>query len=276
MFSKATLIGVVGVDPKYKSSTNGKKSVVAFRVGCEVLTTSKKITEWYSVKAFGSVADYLIQHIKKGSNVYLEASIRSRRWMVGGVERQGMEFHAFVGRVISEIDSNADLHSQKETLSAPADGCQTLALPFPEEECMVTDPSNKPIEPVKPKKPIQPPSPEPKELTPDQARQAYMRFRHILDGHKKRIAELANAAPVTDKVAPTTLRKATASSVQPPAESNARNPFNSQCKSVSDVEFPSTGNTTTDALINARKALISRTDNTLNEMKGYAHIRGDW
>ncbi|MEG8992490.1 single-stranded DNA-binding protein, partial [Klebsiella pneumoniae] len=84
MFSKATLIGVVGVEPKYKAAIDGKDSLIAFRLGCEVFTNSKKITEWYTIKAFGRVADYLHQTIKKDSSVFLEASIRNKRWTVNG------------------------------------------------------------------------------------------------------------------------------------------------------------------------------------------------
>ncbi|ELY4881484.1 MULTISPECIES: single-stranded DNA-binding protein [Enterobacterales] len=275
MFSKATLIGVVGLEPKYKRAANGKKSVIAFRIGCDVLTTSKKITEWYSVKAFGSVADDLIKHIKEGSNVYLEASIRSRRWIAGGVERHGMEFHAFVARVMPE--PVVTHHSQAETLSAPhSDASLTLALPFPEDEAIVNAPvPAQSIQPAHSEKPKQPSSPKPKELTADEARQAGSRFRQIFESHKQRIADLATAAPATDDPAPLNQSKAIGLSVQPPAPANTRKLLIKHCKSPSSTEFLSTGNPHTDALLNARNALIRPVDNNVNEMAGYAHIRGD-
>ncbi len=275
MFSKATLIGVVGIEPKYNPAAKGKKSVIAFRIGCDVLTTSKKITEWYSVKAFGTVADDLIKHIKEGSNVYLEASIRSRRWIAGGVERHGMEFHAFVARVMSE--SVVTHHSQDESLSAPqSDASLTLALPFPEDEAIANDPAPaQSTQPAQPEKPKQPSTPAPKELTADEARQAGLRFRQMLEGHKQRIADLATAKPATDDPAPLNQSKAIGLSVQPPAPANTRKRIINHCKSPSANEFFSTGNSATDALLNARKALIRPVDNDVNEIAGYAHIRGD-
>lgn len=139
MFSKATLIGIVGIEPKYKAATAGKDSVIYFRLGCDVLTSSKKITEWYTIKAFGRVADYLHTSIKKDSSVHIEASIRSKKWVANGVERQGIEFHAFSALVMPDTNVSHHAKTNKASTSSP-DASQKL--PFPEME----KPRNPPTE----------------------------------------------------------------------------------------------------------------------------------
>ncbi len=131
MFSKAK--GTVGIDPKYVAAKNGTDSYIYFRLGCELTINSKKITEWYTIKAFGMIADYLSITIQKGSRLYLEAVIRNTRYHKNGIEYSGVEFHAFKVRDLSTdiiVDSRTGqsvVHSEtteqtvlKDPVSAPA------------------------------------------------------------------------------------------------------------------------------------------------------------
>lgn len=131
MFSKAK--GTVGIDPKYVAAKNGKDSYIYFRLGCELTINSKKITEWYTIKAFGMIADYLSTTIQKGSRLYLEAVIRNTRYQKNGIEYSGVEFHAFKVRDLSTdiiVDSRTGqsiVHSEtsdhavsKDAISTPA------------------------------------------------------------------------------------------------------------------------------------------------------------
>lgn len=253
MFSKATLIGVVGVEPKYKSAVDGKDSLIAFRIGCEVFTNSKKITEWYTIKAFGRVADYLHQTIKKDSSVFLEASIRSKRWTVNGVERQGIEFHAFTARVMSDAD--AINHAQTDMASTPAPDASEN-LPFPE-----MDKSDSPV--------VEQPKQPPKPLTAEDARQVASRFRQTFEAQKQRIADLATKAPASDEATePERFSSA-------PAPTGGRNPAINSCTSMSATEI-SSGNPVTDNLLKARSVLNGNSGHALNNCNGYAHVRGGW
>ncbi|EIZ1085956.1 single-stranded DNA-binding protein [Klebsiella oxytoca] len=254
MFSKATLIGVVGVEPKYRSAVDGKDSLIAFRLGCEVFTNSKKITEWYTIKAFGRVADYLHQTIKKDSSVFLEASIRNKRWTVNGVERHGIEFHAFTARVMSDAD--ATNHAQTDTVSIPSPDTPEN-LPFPE-----MDKSDNPA--------VEQPKQPPKPLTAEEARQVASRFRQTFEAHKQRIADLATNAPAKDeKTEPDKVHVST------PATAGGRTHVINPCTSIPATEI-SSGNSVTDNLLKARNALNSKSGRALNNSNGYAHVRGGW
>ncbi|MBQ0600813.1 single-stranded DNA-binding protein [Klebsiella oxytoca] len=255
MFSKATLIGVVGVEPKYKAAVDGKDSLIAFRLGCEVFTNSKKITEWYTIKAFGRVADYLHQTIKKDSSVFLEASIRNKRWIVNGVERQGIEFHAFTARVMSDAD--AINHPQTDTLSSPAPVASENLL-FPEMDKT----ENHAVE-----QPKQPPKP----LTAEEARQVASRFRQTFEAHKQRIADLATKAPVKEEV----MKHEQVSSTPTPTSADGRNPAINSCVSIPTTEI-SSGSSVTDNLLKAKSTLSRNSGRALNNSNGYAHVRGGW
>ncbi|EPJ3803440.1 single-stranded DNA-binding protein [Morganella morganii] len=93
MFSKAK--GTVAIDPRYTPARNGKDSVIFFRLGCEMTINKQKVTEFYSMKAFGNVADFLNETIKKDSEISIEAIARSVRFVKDGVDTQRTEFHVF-------------------------------------------------------------------------------------------------------------------------------------------------------------------------------------
>lgn len=93
MFSKAK--GTVAIDPRYTPARNGKDSVIFFRLGCEMTINKQKVTEFYSMKAFGNVADFLNNTIKKDSEISIEAIARSVRFVKDGVDTHRTEFHVF-------------------------------------------------------------------------------------------------------------------------------------------------------------------------------------
>ncbi|HEC8324726.1 TPA: single-stranded DNA-binding protein [Providencia rettgeri] len=93
MFSKAK--GTVSIDPNYTPARNGKDSVIFFRLGCDMTINKQKVTEFYAIKAFGNVADFLNITIKKGSEISIEAIARTSRFVKNGVDTLRTEFHAF-------------------------------------------------------------------------------------------------------------------------------------------------------------------------------------
>lgn len=252
MFSKATLIGIVGIEPKYRTAADGKPSIIAFRLGCEVFTSSKKMTEWYTIKAFGRVADYLHTTIKKDSAVFLEASIRNKRWMVNGVERQGIEFHAFTARVMSESD--ASHHSDNDTVFTSTSDNKT----YTEIEKTDTHVKEQPERPPKP-------------LTAEEAHQVANRFRQTFEAQKKRIADLALNS--SSKEEPSETKNVTSTSTG--TSTLQRVHTVNACSHKTSTEILS-GNPVTDKILEARSALRRSSGCALKKGNGYAHVRGGW
>ena len=94
--NKVILIGNLGKDPEVKYFPNGD----AF---CNVtIATSeswndkqsgekKERTEWHNVVFTRKLAEIAGQYLKKGAKVYVEGSLRTRKWEKDGVERYTTE-----------------------------------------------------------------------------------------------------------------------------------------------------------------------------------------
>lgn len=84
--NKVILVGNLGADPKVSNTANGAKIV-----NLSVATTDswkdklsgerKEKTEWHRVVIFNpQLADIADRYLKKGSKVYLEGQLQTRKW----------------------------------------------------------------------------------------------------------------------------------------------------------------------------------------------------
>lgn len=83
--NKAIILGYLGKDPEIRTLQNGSKvanfSVATSDTWKDKATGEKKEkTEWHRVVIFGSLADIAERYLKKGSKVYIEGSIQTRKW----------------------------------------------------------------------------------------------------------------------------------------------------------------------------------------------------
>ncbi len=83
MINKAILIGNLGADPEIRYTQSGTQ-VATFRVA----TTEKwkgqdgmmqENTEWHRIVAFGRLAEICGEYLNKGSRVYVEGKIQTRK-----------------------------------------------------------------------------------------------------------------------------------------------------------------------------------------------------
>jgi single-strand DNA-binding protein len=81
--NKVMLIGNLGRDPEQKFLQNGG-SVCTFSLGTTESYTKdgeqKERTEWHNVVFFGKLAEIAGEYLSKGSNVYLEGSLKTEKW----------------------------------------------------------------------------------------------------------------------------------------------------------------------------------------------------
>lgn len=84
--NKVTLIGNLGADPEVKSLASGAK-VVNFRVATsetwrdKASGEKKERTEWHSIVIWSEgLAKVAEQYLRKGSKVYLEGQLQTRKW----------------------------------------------------------------------------------------------------------------------------------------------------------------------------------------------------
>lgn len=84
--NKVTIIGNLGADPEVRRMGSGDP-VVNLRVACtdswrdKASGEKKERTEWISVVIFNEgLAKVAEQYLRKGSKVYLEGSLQTRKW----------------------------------------------------------------------------------------------------------------------------------------------------------------------------------------------------
>ena len=95
--NKVILVGNLGRDPESRYGADGSAIV-----NVSLATTDswrdkssgerKEATEWHRLVFFGKLAEIAGQYLKKGSQVYVEGRLRSRKWQdKDGQERQTTE-----------------------------------------------------------------------------------------------------------------------------------------------------------------------------------------
>lgn len=84
--NKVTLLGNLGKDPEVRSFANGGK-VVNFSVATSETWKDKQSgerkerTEWHNVAVYAEpAANFAEQYLRKGSKVYLEGKLETRKW----------------------------------------------------------------------------------------------------------------------------------------------------------------------------------------------------
>lgn len=83
--NKVILIGNLGKDPECRAMQNGTKvanlSIATSESWKDKASGEKKEkTEWHKVVIFGQLAETAERFLKKGSKVYLEGSLQTRKW----------------------------------------------------------------------------------------------------------------------------------------------------------------------------------------------------
>ncbi|MDE2148253.1 MAG: single-stranded DNA-binding protein [Gammaproteobacteria bacterium] len=83
--NKVILIGNLGKDPELRSMPSGGAVVnltLATSDTWKDKTTgeAKERTEWHTIVFFNKLAEIAGQYLKKGSKIYVEGSLRTRKW----------------------------------------------------------------------------------------------------------------------------------------------------------------------------------------------------
>lgn len=109
--NRATLIGHLGADPEVRYMPSGD-AVASFRMATNSRWTDKQSgekkehTEWHQCVIFGKRAEVAGQYLKKGSHVYVEGELRTRKWQdKEGTDRYTTEI---VLRDFQFLDSKGD------------------------------------------------------------------------------------------------------------------------------------------------------------------------
>lgn len=98
--NKVILIGNLGADPEARVMANSTPvtniSIATSESWTDRNTNQKQEkTEWHRVVFYGRLAEVVAQYLRKGSKVYVEGKLRTRRWQDNtGVDRYMTEIIA--------------------------------------------------------------------------------------------------------------------------------------------------------------------------------------
>ena len=83
--NKVILVGNLGADPETKYGPSGD-AITNLRIATSESWTDKNTgqkqerTEWHRVVVFKKLAEICAEYLRKGSQVYIEGSLRTRKW----------------------------------------------------------------------------------------------------------------------------------------------------------------------------------------------------
>lgn len=143
--NKVIILGTLGQDPEVRYMPNGgavaNVSVATSESWNDKATGEKKEqTEWHRVVIFGKLAEIAGEYLRKGSQVYFEGQLRTRKWTDNaGVEKYTTEIVIQqMGGVMQMIGGKRDdspqqrqqSGQQQETRSGQQQPPMTDDIPF--------------------------------------------------------------------------------------------------------------------------------------------------
>lgn len=124
--NKVIIVGRLGAEPESRAFPNGG-SVCNLRVATSETWKDKQTgerqerTEWHRVVLRNKLGEVAQQYLHKGSQVYIEGSIRTRKWQ----NQQGEDQYTteIIGREMTMLDGkpqNGDGNTQSGAVNQPA------------------------------------------------------------------------------------------------------------------------------------------------------------
>jgi single-strand DNA-binding protein len=120
--NKVIVVGNLGADPETRYLPSGE-AVTNIRVATtdrwkdKASGEMKEATEWHRIAFFGRLAEVAGEYLKKGSQVYVEGSLRTRKWQdKEGHDRYSTEIRGDVMQMLGSRSGSG------EPRPAPAGG----------------------------------------------------------------------------------------------------------------------------------------------------------
>lgn len=128
--NKVILLGSLGRDPETRFMPNGE-AVTNFSMATSENWKDKsgakqERTEWHNVVAYRKLAEIMGEYLKKGSSVYIEGKLQTRKWEKDGVTRYSTEIIAdsmqMLGGKADREDGSAQSQDNKPNEQKDAPG----------------------------------------------------------------------------------------------------------------------------------------------------------
>ncbi|ELY6083641.1 single-stranded DNA-binding protein [Cronobacter sakazakii] len=134
--NKVILIGNLGQDPEVRYMPNGG-AVTSLRLATseswrdKQTGEMKEVTEWHSVVLYGKLAEVAGEYLRKGSQVYIEGQLRTRKWQdQSGQDRYSTE-------VVVNVGGTMQMLGGKQQSDQPKQQSQTTKQKPPSQQSSV-------------------------------------------------------------------------------------------------------------------------------------------
>ena len=130
--NKVLLIGNLGADPDVRSLPSGDVVANISLATSESWTDKstgevKERTEWHRVAFFGKVAEVVEKYLHKGSRVYVEGRLRTRKWQdSNGQDRYTTEIIVDARGSLQMLDGPRPVETPRPATKRPAPRSRTL------------------------------------------------------------------------------------------------------------------------------------------------------
>ena len=122
--NKVIIVGNLGADPETRYLPSGE-AVTNIRVATtdrwkdKQSGDMKEATEWHRIAFFGRLATIAGEYLKKGSQVYVEGSLRTRKWQdKEGQDRYSTEIRGDVMQMLGRREGGGEPRPEREAAVA--------------------------------------------------------------------------------------------------------------------------------------------------------------
>jgi single-strand DNA-binding protein len=123
--NKVIVVGNLGADPETRFLPSGE-AVTNIRVATtdkwkdKASGEMKEATEWHRISFFGRLAEVAGEYLKKGSQVYVEGSLRTRKWQdKDGQDRYSTEIRADVMQMLGRREGGGEPRAEVAERAEP-------------------------------------------------------------------------------------------------------------------------------------------------------------
>lgn len=122
--NRVTLIGNLGADPEVRYTQNSE-AIATIRIATteshkdKASGERKEITEWHRIVFFNRLAEVVGEYLKKGSSIYVEGRIQTRKWQdKEGQDRYVVEIIANEMQMLGSRSSDKDVPQSVQNVQA--------------------------------------------------------------------------------------------------------------------------------------------------------------
>ncbi|VFP83222.1 single-stranded DNA-binding protein [Candidatus Erwinia haradaeae] len=131
--NKVILVGNLGQDPEIRYIPNGSAVTNITLATSESWRDKqsgeiKEKTEWHRVVLFGKLAEVACEYLRKGSQVYIEGSLQTRKWTdQAGIEKYTTEVVVNIGGTMHMLGGRSQNNASDNSGWAQQKGSNTFS-----------------------------------------------------------------------------------------------------------------------------------------------------